>query len=185
MVTQGGPVIPQPTPSTPDSKTTAVLVLDLTSRCNDPNAVCAELIAPVGKFLDKARGAQVPIFYTASFRDKDTDLGNIADGLNRRESETIVHPNSFDKFIGTEFRDALDAVGAQSLVIVGSATNIAVMYTTTAAVRVHKYRVVIPIDGVIASTLYEQEYALHQLHALPAGSVTPVEYSTLEAITFS
>ena len=59
------------------------------------------------------------------------------------------------------------------------------MCTTTAAVHVHKYRVVIPIDGVIASTLYEQEYALHQLHALPAGSVTPVEYSTLDTITFS
>ena len=181
----GGPVIPEPTPNSLDSKTTAILVLDLTSRCDDPEMSCAELIAPVGQFLEKARAAEVSIFYTASFRDRGTDLGEIAEGLNRRESETIIYPNSFDKFIGTEFRDALDAVGARSLVIVGAATNIAVMYTTTAAVRVHKYRVVIPIDGVRAGSTYEQEYALHQLHALPSGSVTPVEYSTLDTIMFS
>ena len=68
--------------------------------------------------------------------------------------------------------------------IAGAATNVAVMYTTTTAVRVYKYNVVIPVDGVIASSDYEQEYALHQLHALPAGSITPVRYSTLARITF-
>ncbi len=159
-------------------------VLDLTTRCDDPEMPCAELIAPVGRFLDKARASDVSIFYTASFRDKGTALGEIAEGLNRRESETIVYPNSFDKFFGSDLRDALEAIGARSLVIVGAATNIAVMYTTTTAVRVHKYRVVIPIDGVRAGSQYEQEYALHQLHALPATSVTPVEYSTLDTITF-
>jgi len=56
--------------------------------------------------------------------------------------------------------------------------------TTTTAVRVYKYHVVIPVDGVIAASDYEQEYALHQLHALPAGSITPVRFSTLPAITF-
>ncbi len=184
MMKKGAPNVPEPTAIALDRITTAVVVLDLGTRCDDPGATCAELLPPVGKFLERARTAGVAIVFSLSLRDRETKLGVVASTLKRRESETIVYPNSFDKFFGGELRDVLQQIGANNLVITGSATNVAVMYTTTTAVRVYKYDVVVPVDGVIASSDYEQEYALHQLHALPAGSITPVRFSTLPAITF-
>lgn len=184
MMKKGAPNVPEPTASALDRMATAVIVLDLSTRCDDPGAPCAELLPAVGKFLERARAAGVSIVFSVSLRDRGTELGVVASTLKRRENETIVYPNSFDKFFGGELRDVLQQMGAKNLVITGAATNVAVMYTTTTAVRVYKYNVVIPVDGVIASSGYEQEYALHQLHALPAGSITPIRFSTLPAITF-
>jgi len=184
MIKKGAPNVPEPTAIALDRMTTAVVVLDLGTRCDDPSATCAELLPPVGKFLERARTAGVAIVFSLSLRDRGTKLGVVASTLMRRENETIVYPNSFDKFFGGELRDVLQQMGANNLVITGAATNVAVMYTTTTAVRVYKYDVVIPVDGVIAASDYEQEYALHQLHALPAGSITPVRFSTLPVITF-
>jgi nicotinamidase-related amidase len=184
MMKKGAPDVPEPTAIALDRMTTAVLVLDLGTRCDDPGTPCGELLPTVGKFLERARAGGVSIVFSLSLRDRGTSLGVVASTLKRRENETIIYPNSFDKFFGGELRDALQQRGANNLVITGAATNVAVMYTTTTAVRVYKYHVVIPVDGVIAASHYEQEYALHQLHALPAGSITPVRFSTLPAITF-
>ena len=181
---QGGPNIPQPTPIALDPASSAVLVLDLSTRCHDPKAPCASLLPAVGEFLERARGNRVFIVFTVSLRDRGTELGAVASALNRREPEPIVSPDSFDKFFSGELHNVLQEMGIKNLVITGAATNVAVMYTTTTAVRVHKYNVVIPVDGVTAATDYEQQYALHQLHALPAGSITPVRYSTLSSIAF-
>ncbi len=184
MMKKGTPNVPKPTAIALDRMTTAVVVLDLGTRCDDPSATCAELLPTVEKFLERARAAGVSIVFSLSLRDRGTKLGVVASTLMRRENETIVYPNSFDKFFGGELRDVLQQMRANNLVIAGAATNVAVMYTTTTAVRVYKYEVVIPVDGVIAASDYEQEYALHQLHVLPAGSITPVRFSTLPVITF-
>lgn len=181
---KGSPNIPQPTPVVLDPVSTAVLVLDLSTRCHDPKAPCARLLPVVGEFLERARNCRVPIVFTVSLRDQGTELGHVASALKRRETESIVFPDAFDKLFSGELHSVLQNMGAKTLVITGAATNVAVMYTTTTAVRVHKYNVIIPVDGVTAATAYEHEYALHQLHALPAGSVTPVRYSTLSTITF-
>jgi hypothetical protein len=56
-----GPNRPEAKAVTLDSKSTAVLVLDLNARCDDPKQVCSKITASVGDFLDKARAASVPI----------------------------------------------------------------------------------------------------------------------------
>ena len=63
---QDGPNRPEPRPVALDTRSTAVLVLDLNARCDDPKQVCSKLTGPVGDFLDKARAAGVPIIYTVS-----------------------------------------------------------------------------------------------------------------------
>lgn len=180
----GGPNIPEPRHISLDPGTTAVAVLDLTTRCLDPDAPCGALLSRVGEFLGRARVAGAPIAFTVSLRDRGTPRGIVAPSLGRLESESVVSPDSFDKFFGGDLHDVLRGAGAESLVIVGAATNVAVMYTATAAARVYKYDVVIPIDGVAAASRYENDYALHQLHALPGESVRPVRFTTLADITF-
>ncbi len=44
---------PHPTKVTVDAKTTAMLVLDLNARCEEPEQPCHKLVEPVGKFLNE------------------------------------------------------------------------------------------------------------------------------------
>src|SRR6266481_8215618 len=165
---QEGPNRPEAKPVTLDSKTTAILVLDLNARCDDPKQVCSKITAPLGDFLEKARTAGVPIIYTVSATAKGKPIGELAAPLRRKESETVIYPDAFDKFYGGELQAFLKDKGAKTLIITGSATNNAVLYTATTAARMYRYSIVIPLDGVNANSRYEQEYAIHQFTVLPS-----------------
>jgi nicotinamidase-related amidase len=181
---QQGPNRPEPKPVTLDSKTTAILVLDLNARCHDPKQVCSKITAPLGDFLEKARAAGVPIIYTVSASAKGKPIGELATPLKRAESEPVIYPDGFDKFLGGELQEFLEKKGAKTLVVTGSSTNAAVLYTATTAARMHRYNIVIPIDGVNAGTAYEQEYSLHQFTVLPSKANKLFRFSRLSMIAF-
>jgi nicotinamidase-related amidase len=179
-----GPNRPQPQPLSLQNKTTAILVLDLSSRCQDPKEVCFQLMEPLGEFLERARQSSVSILYTISAAAKGTPLGEVAKPLKRRDTEPILYPDAFDKFMGGELQKELNRLGSRSPVIVGSATNFAVLYTATTAARIYRYDVVIPLDGVNAKRQYEHEYAIHQLTILPASANKQFRFTTLKMIEF-
>jgi nicotinamidase-related amidase len=155
---QEGPNRPEAKPLTLDSKSTAVLVLDLNARCDDPKQVCSKITAPLGDFLDKARAAAVPIIYTVSASAKGKPIG--------------------------ELQAFLKDKGAKTLIVTGSSTNAAVLYTATTAARIYRYSVVIPMDGVNASTRYEHEYAIHQFTVLPSEANKLFQFTNLSMISF-
>jgi nicotinamidase-related amidase len=179
-----GPHRPEPKPVTLDSKSTAILVLDMNARCDDPKQVCSKITAPLGEFLDKARAAAVPIIYTVSSSAKGKPLGELAAPLHRKPAETVLYPDAFDKFYPGELQPLLKEKGAKTLIITGSATNNAVLYTATTAARMHRYSVVIPLDGVNAASRYEQEYAIHQLTVLPSEANKLFQFTNLSMISF-
>jgi len=180
-----GPNRPQPQALSLESKTTAILVLDLSSRCEDPKEVCSQLMDPLGRFLDRARQSSVPILFTISAAAKETSLGEVAEPLKRRDAEPVLYPDAFDKFMDGKLRDQLNKFGCRSLVITGSATNFAVLYTATTAARIYRYDVIVPLDGVNAKRRYEHEYAIHQLTILPASAHKQFRFTTLDGIHFS
>ena len=179
-----GPNRPEPKPVTLDSKSTVVLVLDMNARCEDPKQVCSKIAAPLGEFLDKARAAAVPIIYTVSSSAKGKPLGELAAPLHRKPGETVIYPDAFDKFYPGELQPLLKEKGAKTLIITGSATNNAVLYTATTAARMHRYSVVIPLDGVNAASRYEQEYAIHQFTVLPSEANKLFQFTNLSLISF-
>ena len=181
---QEGPNRPEPKPVTLDSKTTAVLVLDLSSRCHDPKQVCSKLTAAVGEFLEKARTAGVPIIHTVSASAKGTPLEAVATPLKRKESEPVIYPDAFDKFVGGELQAFLKEKGAKTLIVTGSSINAAVLYTATTAARMHRYNIVMPMDGVNANRQYEQEYSFHQFTVLPSEANKLFQFTNLTMITF-
>ena len=181
---QEGPNRPEPKPVTLDAKTTAVLVLDLHARCHDPKEICFKLTPVVGEFLEKARAASVAIVYTASLNAKGTPTGEISEPLKRRATEPVVYPDHNDKFWGGELHALLQQKGIKTLVITGSSTNGAVLYTSSTAARVYRYNIVIPLDGVIARTKYEQEYPIHQFTVLPSGASKQFQFTNLSMISF-
>lgn len=181
---QEGPNRPEPKPVSLDSKTTAILVLDLNARCQDPKQDCSKITAAVGDFLEQARAAKVPIIYTVSARVKGKPEGEIASALKRRAGEPVLYPDAFDKFEGGELQALLKKNGAKSLVVTGSSTNIAVLYTATTAARMHRYNVIIPMDGVIAHGNYEQEYTFHQFTVLASRANKLFRFTKLSMISF-
>jgi nicotinamidase-related amidase len=181
---QDGPNRPEPKPITLDGKTTAVLVLDLNARCDDPKQICSKITEPVGDFLEKARAAVVPIIYTVSASAKGKPLGELAIPLKRKEGEPVIYPDAFDKFVGGELQAFLKEKGAKTLIITGSSSNAAVLYTATTAARMHRYSVVIPVDGINASGKYEHEYSLHQFTVLLSEANKQFQFTSLSMITF-
>jgi len=181
---QEGPNKPEAKPVTVEAKTTAILVLDLNTRCHDPKEICSKLMPALGEFLEKARAAAVPIIYTVSARAKGTPLGEVATPLKRRETEPILYPDAWDKFTGGELQELLKQKGVKKLVLVGSSTNITVLYTATAAVRIYEYEVVIPMDGMNARLDYEQEYTFHQFTVLASNANKRFQFTKLSMIGF-
>jgi nicotinamidase-related amidase len=183
-MTQEGPNRPEPERLKLDCKTTAIAVLDLSARCENPNEVCARLMQPLAEFLEGARKTSMPILYTISATARGTPMGEVAAPLRRRQSEPVLYPDAFDKFMGGELKAELDQSNCRSLVIVGSATNFAVLYTATTAARIYRYDVVIPLDGVNAKRKYEHEYAIHQMTILPASAHKQFRFTKLGMIEF-
>jgi nicotinamidase-related amidase len=183
-MTQEGPNRPEPQPVKLDGKTTSIVVLDLSRRCESPQEVCSELMSPLADFLERARRAAVPILYTISAAAKGTPLGEVAAPLKRRESEPVLYPDAFDKFMDGALKAELDKRSCRSLIIVGSATNFAVLYTATTAARIFRYDVVVPLDGVNAKRDYEHEYAIHQMTILPASAYKQFRFTKLGMIEF-
>ncbi len=176
--------LPQPKPVALESKSTAILALDLSARCDDPKQICSKLVPAVGEFLEKARAASVLIIHTASGAGKGTPLGVMASALKRRQDEPLLYPDAFDKFYDGELQKLLKEKDIKNLIITGASTNVAVLYTATTAARIYRYNVVIPIDGVIAASSYEQQYSFHQFTVLPGNAARQFKFTRLSMIEF-
>lgn len=184
MTTEEVPIRPVAQPAKLPASSTAVLVLDMNSECEEPTVAGFHLLGAVSAFLERARQRNVPIIYTISLMNKGTPRGEVAPSLHPHPDELVLHPDGFDKFTGGELDQVLRSHGAETLVMIGRASNNAIMYTATAAARVHRYQVVLPIDGVAAQRPYEHEYALHQLSVLPKMVIVPIIFSALDQIVF-
>jgi nicotinamidase-related amidase len=179
-----GPNRPEAKPVALDAKSTAILVLDLNARCHDAKQICNQLTPRLGEFLERARGANVLIVYSVSAAAKGTPLGEVASPLKRREGEPVVYPDAFDKFTGGELESLLKDKGIKTVVITGASTNAAVLYTATTAARMHRYNVVVPMDGMVANTNYEQEYTFHQFTVLPSDASKQFQFTKLDMVGF-
>lgn len=120
---------PVPQEVTVDAKTTALLVLDLNCRCEDPKEPCHKLIDPVAKFLERARAANLFIVYTAADRYKGTPQARMPAAFKQRPEEPTIFPPAFDKFYSGELKPMLQQRGIQTVIVCGASSNQAVMYT--------------------------------------------------------
>ncbi|HTM08104.1 MAG TPA: isochorismatase family protein [Verrucomicrobiae bacterium] len=168
-----------------DAKTTALLVLDLNARCENPEERCHKLVEPVAKFLGRARDRRIFIVYTASDRYKGTAEERMPRAFDQRKDEPVIFPPAFDKFYSGELQPMLQARAIKTVIVCGASSNQAVLYTATAAARPFGYEVVIPVDGLIARGDYEHEFTLHQFTILPGGAAEKFKITEFDKIRFS
>jgi nicotinamidase-related amidase len=157
-------MVPRPVPVTVNPATTAYLLLDLTTVVCAPQKVCVATLPAAAALLARARAAGATIVYS----ETPTPGSQILPEVAPRPGEPIVQAHA-DKFFGTELDQILSSRGIRTLVVVGTAANGAVLYTTFEA-NLRGFTVVAPVDSISASSRYVMHYSLFQLLNEPGFS---------------
>src|SRR2546428_4387150 len=167
-------------------KGAALLVLDITNTVCDPRPSCVTSIPKIANLLKKARDAKVPIIYSTT-----TTAGTLVRPEIAPQSGDVTVAGRADKFFGTTLDKILQDKAVENAVVVGSAANGAVLYTTF-GLNLRGITVVVAQDGISAEPEFPITLTRWQLlnepgftnadnKPLAKGFVT---LSTTELITF-
>ena len=137
-----------------DPKTTAFLVLDLVKQtCNaERRPRCLASLPKVEKFLAEARAKGMPVVHSIVAVATPAD---IAPQATPKEGEPIFSSVA-NKFIRTDLDKILKEKGVTTVIVVGTTAEGAVLYTASEAAFLG-YKVIVPIDGSSAGTLYAEQ----------------------------
>jgi nicotinamidase-related amidase len=124
----------------------------------------------------RARGMLV-VFATGSTGKRADILPEVAP----LDSETVV-ASGVDKFANTELEKILNAAGTQTVIATGTSAHGAVLYTASAA-ALRGMKVVMPVDGVSASTAYIEQFVAVHMSTAPLVS-SNVTLTKLDLIRF-
>lgn len=142
-----------------DPATTAFLVLDINSAVCPPRPACLASVPAIQRLLLRARAANVFVGFST------TAGAEILQDVAPRDSEPVVTSRA-DKFFNTDLDQVLKDHGIQTLVVVGSTANGAVMYTTFGAVE-RGYTVIVATDGISSGRDFDTLLAEYQVLNMP------------------
>jgi nicotinamidase-related amidase len=165
---------------TVEANTTALLLLDFNKQtCNaERRPRCIASIPKVQKLLTEARAKGVFVVYSLSAGATPAD---IARELAPQGGEPIVSSGP-DKFLGTELEKILKERNVKTVIITGTAAHGAVLYTASGA-ALRGIKVILPVDGMSAESLYPEQYTAWNLVNAPRIS-TQVTLSRTDMIKF-
>lgn len=161
------PAAPQLKPVKIDPKTTALLVLDILKQsCNtERRPRCVDSLPKMEKLLKDARAHSVPVIYSITTSTKAED---ILPPVAPKDGEPMVAANA-DKFVGTELDKILKDKGIQTVIIVGTTAEGAVLYTASGA-AFRGLNVIVPVEGSSAGNLFAEAATAWVLTNAPAVS---------------
>jgi len=166
------PPPPQLESVTLDSKTTALLLIDIIKQtCNmQRRPRCVAMVPKVQKLLDDARAKGVFVIYTlfpspAPDKFPDPKISDFVPELAAKGNEPIV--TAFvDKFElagkDTGLEKMLKDRGIKTLVPVGVASHNGVLFTSVMA-ALRGFNVVVPVDGMAGNNAYEDQLTAYTL----------------------
>ena len=143
------PAPPSLKPVTIDPKTTALLMLDFMSQNCGKRPACIASLPTMKKLLSDARAAKAPVVYSiianSTTADVMPDVAPLAD-------EPWVQAGP-DKFLNTDLAKILKDKGVQTVIVTGTASNGAVLFTAAGA-AFRGLNVIVPVDGMSAADPY-------------------------------
>ena len=152
---------------TVDSKTTALLVLDIVKQgCNDKRRPRCVASAPkLQGLLKQARAKGMAVVHSLT---SSSTAADILKEVTPQDGEPIVQ-SSVDKFFGTDLEKILKEKGIKTVIVVGTAAHGAVLYTGSGA-ALRGMSVILPVDGMSAEDAYFEQYvAYHMTKAAGVG----------------
>jgi nicotinamidase-related amidase len=180
-------VAPSPPPlkaAALDAKTTALLILDVFKQTCLPRPRCVATIPHIQALLTAARAKGVLVIYTGNPVAKVP--GDVVPELAPLGTEPTVTTIG-DKFFNTNLDAILKAKGIKTIVLVGTSSNNAVMYTASFGGMLG-YNVIVPVDGMSSASAYIDQYVTVQLSSVLLSSVPggpePVTLTRSDMITF-
>ncbi|MFL6022134.1 MAG: cysteine hydrolase family protein [Marmoricola sp.] len=116
---------------------TALLVIDVQTGVVEGNHDRDAVVANVATLVDKARDAAVPVVWVqhnSAYLERGSDGWQLADGLGRREDESLVEKQYPDSFEDTDLEDVLSGLGVGSLVVAGAQSDECIRSTLHGAI---------------------------------------------------
>ena len=180
------PKIPDPVAVEVPVKGAALLVLDITSVICPPRPTCVASVPKIAALIKKARDAKVPVIYSQTATAGSTYIADIAP----QAGDASVTGRA-DKFYGTNLEQLLKDKAVETAVVVGSAANGAVLYTTF-GLGLRGITVVVAQDGISGDPEFTETLTRWQLLNEPGFANvnnTPLDrghvtLSTTDKITF-
>jgi nicotinamidase-related amidase len=161
------PPAPQLKDAKVDAKTTALLVLDLVKgTCNNERRPrCVQSIPKVEKLVSDARAKGLTLVYSLT---STTTPEDILPQVAPKGGEPMVKA-SVDKFFNTDLDKILKDKGVQTVIIVGTTAEGAVLYTASAA-ALRGYNVIVPVEGSTAASTWAEAVTAWTLANAPGVS---------------
>jgi len=151
------PALPAPVAVTLDAKTTALVVLDVINPTCSTRPACNDSIPALQALIKKAKDASVPVVYT------NTAATNaIVPQVAPAAGDVTVVPTNAAKFNNPDFDATFKSKKVTTLLLVGTRSNGAVLYTAFEA-NVRGYTVVVAVDGISGSIPFETTLAEWQM----------------------
>ena len=180
------PKIPDPVAVEVPVKGAALLVLDITSVICPPRPTCVTSVPKIAALVKKARDAKVPVIYSQTATAGSTYIADIAP----QPGDATVTGRA-DKFYGTNLEQILKDKAVETAVVVGSAANGAVLYTSF-GLGLRGITVVVAQDGISGDPEFTETLTRWQLLNEPGFANvnnTPLDkghvtLSTTDKITF-
>ena len=143
-----------------DPAKTAVLSLDWNARtCNEKGRVrCFKALPKIEKLLADARSKNMLVVHALS---SSMSASDIVPAVGPRGDEKVVKGRG-DKFSGSDMEKILKDKGIETVIIVGTSANSAVMYTAFGAVQ-RGFKPIVPIDGLPSETAYQEQFTIWQI----------------------
>ena len=180
------PKIPDPVSVEVPVKGAALLVLDITSVICPPRPTCVASVPKIAALVKKAREAKVSVIYSQTATAGSTYIADIAP-----QPGDLTVTGRADKFFGTNLEQILKDKAVETAVVVGSAANGAVLYTSF-GLGLRGITVVVAQDGISGDPEFTETLTRWQLLNEPGlanANNTPLDkghvtLSTTDKITF-
>ena len=149
------PALPDVTPVALDPATTAFLVLDINSAVCPPRPACLASVPTISRLLARARTAGLFVGFSS------TAGADVLPDVAPRDGEPVVTARA-DKFFNTTLDQILKDHGIQTVLLVGSAANGAVLYTSFGS-NERGYTVAVATDGISSGADFDTYLAQYQI----------------------
>jgi nicotinamidase-related amidase len=135
---------------------------------------CVESLPAMRKLLEAARGAKAPVVYSfIANTSADDVMKDVAPAAG--EPSVTSGPN---KFLRTDLEKILKDRGVQTVIVVGTAANGAVL-NTAAHAAFSGFNVIVPVDGISGEPYAEQYTAWHLVNAPGVSARTTLTKSDM------
>jgi len=159
MLTLQMPALPGPVRVTLKPATTALLLSDMIDPTCKVQPRCTGTMVPaIASLLGQARKAGVFVVYSTRAARAAKWLPEVAP----RPDDAVFPSYAQDRFYNSDLDKTLKSKGTETLILTGWKISGSVLYTSIGA-TLRDYTVVIPVDGSLAATDYEDAIGQFQI----------------------